>query len=43
VPKELLDSTIRFSFSAETTAEELAFCAEALKEIVPRLRKYAMR
>ncbi|WP_091231126.1 cysteine desulfurase family protein [Anaerobium acetethylicum] len=43
VPKELLDSTIRFSFSAETTAEELAFCAEALKEIVPRLRKYARR
>jgi len=43
VPKELLDSTIRFSFSAETTAEELAFCAEALKEIVPRLRKYARK
>lgn len=43
VPKELLDSTIRFSFSADTTVKELDYCVEALKEIVPVLRKYARR
>lgn len=40
VEKELLDSTIRFSFSFETTKEELSYCLDALKEILPKLRIY---
>ncbi|MFA9375333.1 MAG: cysteine desulfurase family protein [Lachnotalea sp.] len=40
VKKELLESTIRFSFSVETTREELAYCIDALKEILPILRIY---
>ena len=40
VPKELLDSTVRFSFSSQTTEEEIAYCIEELHRIVPMLRKY---
>lgn len=40
VKKELLDATIRFSFSFDTTFEEIDYCIRSLKEIVPRLRKY---
>ena len=38
--KELLDSTIRFSFSIHTTKEELAYAADCMAEILPKLRKY---
>ena len=37
---DLLDSTIRFSFSFETTKEELDMTLEVLKEQLPVLRKY---
>ena len=40
VEKELLDSTIRFSFSEFTTREELTACLEALKELLPVLRRF---
>jgi cysteine desulfurase len=40
VEKELLDSTIRFSISVFTTAEEIQYTIQALGEIVPMLRKY---
>lgn len=40
VKKELLDSTLRFSLSVFTTKEELDYALEALKEILPMLRKY---
>ena len=40
VPKNLLESTVRFSFSSQTTAEEVAYCIEELHRIVPMLRKY---
>ncbi len=40
VKKELLDSTIRFSFSVETTEEELRETVLVLKELLPMLRKY---
>lgn len=40
VKKELLDSTIRFSFSFETTKEELNYCLDSLKEVLPKLRLY---
>ncbi|HOO29121.1 MAG TPA: cysteine desulfurase NifS, partial [Lachnospiraceae bacterium] len=38
--KELLDSTLRFSFSVETTKEELTYTIRVLKELLPALRKY---
>ncbi|BCN31721.1 cysteine desulfurase family protein [Anaeromicropila herbilytica] len=40
VKKELLDSTIRFSFSVNTTREEIDYAVSALNEIIPLLRKY---
>lgn len=38
---ELLESTLRFSFSRYTTSEEIAYCLEALGELLPVLRRYA--
>ncbi|MCR4588904.1 MAG: cysteine desulfurase, partial [Lachnospiraceae bacterium] len=40
VDKELLDSTIRFSLSEFTTAEELDYTLQTLYDVVPVLRKY---
>lgn len=41
--KELLDSTLRFSFCYETTKEELEYTVEALKELLPVLRRFTRR
>lgn len=41
VPKEHLDSTLRFSFSVHTTIEETDYCVEVLKGLLPMLRRYA--
>ncbi len=41
--KELLDSTIRFSFCFETTKEELDYTLDNLKEILPVLRKFTRK
>lgn len=38
--KDLLDSTIRFSFSFETTKEELDETITVLKELLPQLRRF---
>lgn len=40
LPEDLLDSTIRFSTGVMNTMEDMQYTAEALKEIVPFLRKY---
>lgn len=40
VEKDLLHSTIRFSFSVFTTEEEIQYTIQTLREIVPELRKY---
>ena len=40
VRKELLDSTIRFSFGMENTMEEIAYTIEMLRELLPMLRRY---
>ncbi len=39
----LLESTIRFSFSRFTTAEEIDYCLETLAELLPVLRRYSRR
>lgn len=43
MPKEQKESTIRFSFSEENTIEEVDYCLDVLKEVVPMLRRYARR
>lgn len=43
VERDLLDSTIRFSFSVFTTAEEIQYTIQALHELIPALRRYARR
>lgn len=40
VAKELLDSTLRFSFSVYTTEEEIDYTVQALGELLPMLRKF---
>lgn len=39
----LLDCTVRFSFSAYNTLEEIAYAVSKLKELVPKLRRYQRR
>lgn len=43
VEKDLLESTVRFSFSKFNTKEEIDYCVEQLKELLPVLRKYVRR
>lgn len=38
--KELLDSTIRFSFSVHTTKEEVDYALGVMREIIPMLQRY---
>ena len=40
VKPELLDATLRFSFSVLNTPEEIDYAIEALKELLPVLRRY---
>ena len=41
--KELLDSTVRFSFSIHTTKEELDYALEVMRETIPMLQRYTRR
>ena len=43
VAKDLLDSTLRFSFSVETTQEEIVFAAEMTGQLLPQLRRTLKR
>jgi cysteine desulfurase len=43
VEKQYLDSTLRFSFSLFTTAEEIDYTVNCMKEIIPMLRRYTRR
>lgn len=43
IRKDLLDSTLRFSFSGFTGREEIIKTVESLKELIPVLRKYSRR
>lgn len=38
--KEIIDSTVRFSFCVYNTEEEVDYCLAALQEIIPVLQKY---
>lgn len=41
IEKNLLDSTIRFSFSSYNSLEEVNQCLEVLGDVLPMLRRYA--
>ena len=41
--KELLDSTVRFSFSVHTTKEEVDYALEVMRETIPMLQKYTRK
>ena len=41
--KDLLESTLRFSFSPDTRSEEIEYALLALEELVPILRRYQPR
>ncbi len=43
LPKELLESTIRFSFSIFTTDEEIDYTLECMRELIPMLRRYSRK
>lgn len=43
IDKELLGSTIRFSFSEFNSKEEIDYCMEQLNQLLPVLRKYVRR
>lgn len=43
LPKALLDSTIRFSFSVNTTEEEIDYAVACMKEIIPFRRKFTRK
>ncbi len=40
LPQKLLDATLRISFGAFSTKEEVDYCIETLKELLPVLRRY---
>ena len=40
VPKELLDSTLRFSFGIYNEPEEADYTADCIEELLPELRKF---
>ncbi len=43
LPKELLDSTVRFSFCVDTTIEEIDYAVKVMQDVVPKLQKYTRR
>ncbi|MDE7018176.1 MAG: cysteine desulfurase [Lachnospiraceae bacterium] len=43
IEKDLLDSTIRFSFSIFTTEDEIRYTVQTLCDMIPELRRYKRR
>lgn len=41
--KNLLDSTIRFSFCRDTTEEEIDYALSVMQEVIPKLQKYTRK
>ncbi|MBR3769658.1 MAG: cysteine desulfurase [Lachnospiraceae bacterium] len=41
--KNLLDSTIRFSFCGDTTEEEIDYALNVMREVIPMLQKYTRK
>lgn len=43
LPKDLMDSTLRFSMSEMTTEDEIDYTLEQIKQLLPALRKYTRK
>lgn len=43
LPKDQMESTVRFSFCETTTKEELDYTLDVLREVLPVLRRYARK
>lgn len=43
IKKELLESTVRFSFCPENTVEEAEYCLAQIRELLPVLRRYVRK
>jgi cysteine desulfurase len=43
LPKDLMDSTLRFSMSDQTTEEEIDYTLEQIRELLPMLRRYTRK
>ncbi len=43
LPKERLESTLRFSFSEDNTIEQVDYAVEVIKELLPVMRKYVRK
>ena len=43
VKKELLDSTLRFSFGMFNKKEEIDYAVDVLKELLPVLRRFTIK
>ena len=43
LPRELLDSTLRFSFGLYNQVEEADYCADCLEELLPVLRRFVRK
>ena len=43
LPKSQIENTVRISFSEENTEEEVDYCLDVLKKLLPVLRKYSRR
>ena len=41
--KELLESTLRFSFCEDNTIEEVTYTLQALQELLPALRRFTRK
>ncbi|MGN0160701.1 MAG: cysteine desulfurase family protein [Lachnospiraceae bacterium] len=42
-PKEVIESTVRMSFEVSNTFEEIDYCLETLRELIPVLQKYVRK
>lgn len=42
-PKEVIESTVRMSFEVSNTFEEIDYCLQVLKELIPVLQKYVRK
>lgn len=43
IPREQMESTVRFSFCESTSREELEYTLKVLREVLPMLRRYTRR
>ena len=43
LPKDRLESTLRFSFCEDNTMEQVEYAVEVIRELLPMLRRYVRK